>query len=64
MKQWPNLPPVVILMQKILKVKVQLKVEGFLFGLMDKQMESFHGPLILYMTTALRFLNAQRWKDS
>lgn len=45
-------------------MKVQLKLEGFLFGLMDKQIESFHGPLLLHVRMALRPLNAPKWKGT
>lgn len=52
-----------ILIQKILKVNRQLKPQAFLWGLIDKQMESFYGTLLLYITTTSRLLYAQRWKD-
>ena len=52
------------IIQKILKVNLQLKPELFLLGLMDQQFEKQHGTLFLYMITAARLLYAQRWKDA
>ena len=51
-----------IIIQKNLKVNIQLKPELFLLGLMDQQLERKYGILFLYMITAARLLCAQRWK--
>lgn len=51
-----------ILIQKILKTKIQLKLE-FVLWLVNIQLEKSHGRIFLYMITAVRLLYAQKWKD-
>lgn len=52
------------LIEKILKIDMQLRLEIFLQGLMGKQLEKKLWKFVLDLITAARLLYVQRWKDS
>lgn len=52
-----------IMMQRILKINIQLKLKLFLLILIYSLIEKTHGSLIINMVTAVRLLYVQRWKN-
>lgn len=50
------------MIQRILRLKIALKLEFFLLRLMDNEFEKIHGKLIPYMVSAQRLL--QQWKNN
>lgn len=48
-----------------MKIKLQLKAERFLLGVLDEELgKKSHESLFLYVITARRLLNDQKWKHS